>query len=579
MSYTASVITVSDLGSRGLRQDTSGPAVRAMLEDAGFTVVHTAIVPDEREQISALLRACADERKIDLILNGERHLGRLYRDGAMCTVRREWRGIKDTVYDFYEWARLWGMLLMSFSKDLIPAMNQTLYYRWMVSYFCCHSFMDKNILGLRGSNLRMSHELTYCIYRYVAENLVILAKGDRRNGNSEELNSKLVLIDEMTMAQIMAGFPTLIYLPAQVLPVFLCSILDQQITPPYLDAAENFGIPADVCPLPSAEAGCALRDEYPKLGTCFVACNMPCDGSVATTSYQDRYFNLPTYYFGVPIRYNEEAVQDYAVEELRGLIRFIEEQTGETFDWDAFFRAMKVYNQETEYELQKWEVNRTPYPQMTGETFWIYRMFFYHLSGGMDPHFLDTDRRVNRIMMRGYQQKKPCAPAMRHRCVEWSCPANFYPDFSVWAENCWGINVVVEMESLNFTKHLNTSDETEALRDMARLYERMVMRRHTNGGHDHVLGELWRQCENFNANVVIMYQHVCCKTMAGLQGLFDDQARELGIHLIWVEHDLMDPRTVSRKDMRGRVNNYMVNVMHAEPVDPTLIDIDDEVTW
>lgn len=68
MSYTASVITVSDLGSRGLRQDTSGPAVRAMLEDAGFTVVHAAIVPDERGQISALLRACADEKRIDLIL-------------------------------------------------------------------------------------------------------------------------------------------------------------------------------------------------------------------------------------------------------------------------------------------------------------------------------------------------------------------------------------------------------------------------------------------------------------------------------------------------------------------------------
>lgn len=137
-----------------------------------------------KEEYKAFAAASAKD-KIDLILNGERHLGRLYRDGAMCTVRREWRGIKDTVYDFYEWARLWGMLLMSFSKDLIPAMNQTLYYRWMVSYFCCHSFMDKNILGLRGSNLRMSHELTYCIYRYVAENLVILAKGDRRNGNSE----------------------------------------------------------------------------------------------------------------------------------------------------------------------------------------------------------------------------------------------------------------------------------------------------------------------------------------------------------------------------------------------------------
>ena len=44
MSYTAAVITVSNLGSRGQRKDTSGPAVCGMLEEAGFTVVHTAIV-------------------------------------------------------------------------------------------------------------------------------------------------------------------------------------------------------------------------------------------------------------------------------------------------------------------------------------------------------------------------------------------------------------------------------------------------------------------------------------------------------------------------------------------------------
>ena len=51
MSYTAAVITVSDLGSQGKRIDTSGPAVCAMLEGAGFSVVHTAIVPDEQEKI------------------------------------------------------------------------------------------------------------------------------------------------------------------------------------------------------------------------------------------------------------------------------------------------------------------------------------------------------------------------------------------------------------------------------------------------------------------------------------------------------------------------------------------------
>lgn len=68
MKYTAAVITVSDMGSRGLRQDTGGPAVRAMLEEAGFSVAHTAILPDEMEQISAELRDCADRRRIDLIV-------------------------------------------------------------------------------------------------------------------------------------------------------------------------------------------------------------------------------------------------------------------------------------------------------------------------------------------------------------------------------------------------------------------------------------------------------------------------------------------------------------------------------
>lgn len=51
-----------------LRQDTSGPAVRAMLEEAGFSVAHTAILPDEMEQIRAELRDCADRRRIDLIV-------------------------------------------------------------------------------------------------------------------------------------------------------------------------------------------------------------------------------------------------------------------------------------------------------------------------------------------------------------------------------------------------------------------------------------------------------------------------------------------------------------------------------
>ena len=68
MEYTAAVITISDKGSQGLREDTSGPALVKMLEDSGYQVCYTAMVPDEIAEIQRELITCADEKKIALVL-------------------------------------------------------------------------------------------------------------------------------------------------------------------------------------------------------------------------------------------------------------------------------------------------------------------------------------------------------------------------------------------------------------------------------------------------------------------------------------------------------------------------------
>lgn len=68
MNYTAAVITVSDKGYIGEREDTSGPALAALLEEKGFEVVYRSIVPDEAEQIKKELVSCADEKQIALVL-------------------------------------------------------------------------------------------------------------------------------------------------------------------------------------------------------------------------------------------------------------------------------------------------------------------------------------------------------------------------------------------------------------------------------------------------------------------------------------------------------------------------------
>ena len=531
-----------------------------------------------KEEFDAFMALDANN-KIDVIKNGERQLGRLYAKGAMATVRREWRGVKDTAYDFKEWARMWGMLLMTFSKDLIPAMNSALHYRWMISYFCCHGFMDKNIMGLRGTNLRMSHILIYDIFRYVAENLVFLSKCDRKNGNSTELNKRLITFDEMTMGQIFAGFPDLLAIPHQLLPVFLVSEIDQLTCVPYIDAVESFGLPADCCPVPSSECGALVNDSLPNMGSGFISSSMPCDGSTMASSYFSRRFpDTPVFHLCFPVRYLDEETVQCGADDIKACIEWIEERTGAKWNWDNYFNVIKRFNQETDYELQKWEVNKSAYPQLLGPVYELFRKWNYEMDGGCDPRALKTCEKVDRLLMQAYAAKEePWPGKMKYRALVWSCPAHYYANFSNWAANCWGINVLVEMESLNYTKHLETEDKEEAMRDLARLYERMVMRRHTNGGYQNVVDECWRQCEDWSAQIVIMYQNVACKNMATVQGILDEQGRARGLDLIWVEHDLMDPRTVSRRTMRDKVSEYMRTVLQAEPVDASLVEFEDEV--
>jgi molybdopterin adenylyltransferase len=66
--FKIAILTVSDKGSAGQRTDTSGPAIKAMMEPLGAEVASYEIVPDERLVISEKLKYYADTLGCDLVL-------------------------------------------------------------------------------------------------------------------------------------------------------------------------------------------------------------------------------------------------------------------------------------------------------------------------------------------------------------------------------------------------------------------------------------------------------------------------------------------------------------------------------
>ena len=64
----AAIITASDSGYRGEREDLSGPAIKESLEREGYEVTSMDILPDDQVMLAGKMQEIADSEKAELIL-------------------------------------------------------------------------------------------------------------------------------------------------------------------------------------------------------------------------------------------------------------------------------------------------------------------------------------------------------------------------------------------------------------------------------------------------------------------------------------------------------------------------------
>lgn len=66
--YRAGIVTLSDKGAAGEREDVSGAVIKEILEKAGYEVVSYRLLADEGEDLKEELMRLSDEVECDLVL-------------------------------------------------------------------------------------------------------------------------------------------------------------------------------------------------------------------------------------------------------------------------------------------------------------------------------------------------------------------------------------------------------------------------------------------------------------------------------------------------------------------------------
>ena len=518
---------------------------------------------------------------------GGRRLGELYEDKTGLLKHREWRGVKDTFYYMY---MIWGYNYLHMVTDILKYSNNpvdfvkgTWRYRWMgQTYLPVIHWFERGLQGMRGEALRASAWHYRAMVSASIQQICNFFNADTRlhGGKQNDAYRHSIYANETTCGTLFypfmdAGYK---YIPIEMIPYFVTCHVNSHTVLNYIDAVQSIGLPGDPCPMCQAEAGIFVLDDVPDSSPIVITCNEACDASVSTSTLQDWFADKPLFALPVPMQFDDPLVKKYCMNEIEEMWRFVEEQTGAPFSWESMVRRLEKQNKLQRDEWEKWEVaGKTDYYPVNGVAQALFRIF--STQYGIQGDFWDeASEKVKKIMYRCVEKKINPFPKTRHRVIAWSCAPLYFSNWCTWAYNCWGLNTIINMDSLMFDMEIRTDSYEHMLEDAATYHMWAPMRRMAVGGMHHIF-ELWDYMERFNCDMVAMYDQLQCKGMQGVHGLFEDEFRKRNIKAFWMPHALPDCRTVSRAEIRRLINDYMTTVMHEEPLDPSLLDFDDSMTW
>ena len=101
-----------------------------------------------------------------------------YYDKTGVAKWREWRGVKDTFYDYTQWLyNLYSMVLMVGSAP-VACLKGFWEYRWMGSYLGTFMFIDRLFEGFRGYELRTAHMNMHAIVQSLTKKIALVLAND-----------------------------------------------------------------------------------------------------------------------------------------------------------------------------------------------------------------------------------------------------------------------------------------------------------------------------------------------------------------------------------------------------------------
>jgi hypothetical protein len=463
-------------------------------------------------------------------------------------MTRQKPGIADAYvllkHKIINWILILGMIFRHGIYDII---RDIIRYPWMLDLLKVNRLLSKFAAGRTG-NYRKSVSL---LLTQVTRDMVELLEGIFHYRN------RLVIHEDMVPPEIIRAMGLKPWMPEML--GMLLPMMDPSVMEKYIDAAENEGIPPDLCSLPKSTMGTAIKGHIPA-GQVIVTSNLPCDGGMNSYALIEKKLKLPIFRLDIPYNFYNEEAEIYFAGELRNMITWLEEHTVGKMNWDLLREICIERNRMAEIELELWDMIRHRPAPVSAEAVYVSHLWAFNVFPGCKSS-TELFRDITRLAKDNLDRGIAAVPGEKYRALLWNPPTMHFIDLFSWAEQAYGVSLVMDSMSYNRLPFIDTDSEETMLRGLGRNIMQGPMARHTRGPMENYFDDMFHIVKTFDIDMIWLAGHIGCKNTQALNGILREKARELGLPVLIIDYDLSDTRIVPGTGIMAQVDHFMENVM------------------
>lgn len=340
------------------------------------------------------------------------------------------------------------------------------------------------------------------------------------------------------------------------MPLPLLASMDHKAVYECVDLSHKEGIPPEVCSMSKGTLGMVLAGEFPRPDI-FVGPALPCENIKTVYQIFPRYAQAPCFFLDAPYGDRPEDIEFYT-NEFKRMVAFLEEQTGKSLDYQRLREILEETNRADEVLLEWSELRKaTPCPQQSR---------FLCLSGVVNkvsvgkPESVDLYKLLRDDAKARVMKKEGVVKRERKRVI-WFQPLTFF-DLHLydWLERELGAVIPIDMYNYGAFHPVDTSTPESMLRGLALKSLNMPMARQTRGPSEFFTDDLFRACQEYQGDCVIIGGHLGCKQVWGIQGLIKSLCQEMETPLLIVDMDVFDNRAASMEVIKEKISSFFLTI-------------------